>query len=304
MRPDPGELAHRHVPGAGTPQIRRLRDGLVNHTYRVQRDGQTFALRLSGNRTLATHGEWECRVLLIAAGAGLAPPVVYCDPAAGILVSQWVEGRSWTSQDTAGAGIDRMAALMRRIHALMPPQPPRSVTIAGWVDYYAGLLKGGSAPASARARSLRPAADERLHALTGLAARQVLCHGDLHPLNLIQTDRSLAVLDWEYSHVTDPYWDLAAWSSANDWGAEARWELMRAYGGADPTREECQRFDLVAWLYDYVCVAWSAQYAAGPGRRAAAHVAARAKRLAARLDEYPVVAAAKFRHTSRPDELP
>ncbi len=296
------------MPGVGALQIRRLRGGVVNHTYQVLRDGHAYALRLSGPATQwATDPEWECRVLALAADAGLAPPVHDCDPGAGVLVSAWVEGRAFAPGGAAD-GIARMAALMTRVHSLRPPQPPRAVAPSGWVAYYDALLEGmtGSAGAAAgEMRRLRAAAAERLRALSGLpAVQRVLCHGDLHPLNLLETDHGLVVLDWEYSHVTHPYWDLAAWSSANDWGAEPRWALLRAYGGADPPPRDCLRFDLLAWIYDYVCLAWSALYALGPvdggssDAEAAAWVAARAQRLAERLDEYPVVAAGELRHTT------
>jgi thiamine kinase-like enzyme len=307
--PDPSEAARRYVPGLGEPQIRRLCGGGLNHTYRVVRDERSYAMRLSGRSARwETHPHWECRVLALAADAGLAPPVHDCDPAAGVLVSGWVEGRAVTQEDAAAAGTARMAALMRRIHALKPPQPPRAVSPAGWVAYYAALLDGvpgATAAAATHARRLHPAAAERLRGLAELpVVPDVLCHGDLHPLNVLETDRGVVVLDWEYSHVTHPYWDLAAWSSANDWGAEPRWALLRAYGGADPTPQDCLRFDLLAWIYDYVCLAWSALYALGPAdggssdAQAAAWVAARAQRLAERLDEYPVVAGGELRHTT------
>jgi thiamine kinase-like enzyme len=313
--PDPSEAAHRYVPGVGAPLIRRSRGGGLNHTYRVVRDERAYAMRLSGRSARwATHPHWECRVLALAADAGLAPAVHDCDPAAGVLVSSWVEGRVLTPADAAADGVARMAALMRRIHALKPPQPPRAVSPAGWVAYYGALLEGAAASASAavpasaavaETRRLQSAAAERLRGLAELPAEPpVLCHGDLHPLNMLETDRGVVLLDWEYSHVTHPYWDLAAWSSANDWGAEPRWALLRAYGGADPPPRDCLRFDLLAWIYDYVCLAWSALYALGPvdggssDAEAAAWVAARAQRLAERLDEYPVVAAGELRHTT------
>ncbi len=44
----------------------------------------------------------------------------------------------------------------------------------------------------------------------------VVCHSDLHPMNLICGAESLILLDWEYAHVADPLWDLAGWSANND----------------------------------------------------------------------------------------
>ena len=75
----------RHVPGEGTPEIERLGAGLVNETYRVLRDGRSYALRTSAANPydLGVDREWEARVLEIAVAADLAPAVVYCDPQRG-----------------------------------------------------------------------------------------------------------------------------------------------------------------------------------------------------------------------------
>jgi thiamine kinase-like enzyme len=308
MRPDPAQLAARVLPGGGPVELRRLRSGLVNETYRVRRDGKSYALRLPsvGLQPVADR-VWECRVLENAARAGLAPPVRHCEPGAGVLVSDWVAGRSPDPHDIQVA---RIAGLMQRVHALEIPQPARAVTPAEWVALYGAQLDAhGADDAAAAALRLRRAADHRLGILAQQPApRPVLCHGDVHRFNLVDTGQSWLLLDWEYSHVTDPYWDLASVSSAADWEAGMRLELLRAYDGCEPAPADCLRFDLLAWLYDYVCLAWSGLYprlaagtGAGSGGRGAAAVAARARLLAARLDAYPVVARANLRHTTRPD---
>ena len=74
------ELALRFVPGSGEAHLQPLRAGLVNRSYRVVRDARSFVLRLE--RAAAAPGvdrAWECRVLRLAAAAGLAPaPVSRC----------------------------------------------------------------------------------------------------------------------------------------------------------------------------------------------------------------------------------
>lgn len=303
MGPDPAELAARHVPGVGAPELERLRNGLVNETYRVRRDGKSYALRVPSERGQpGADRSWECRVVTAAAGAGLAPPVHFCEPAAGVLVSGWIDGRTPGPHDLEGPGLARVAGLIRRVHALDLPLPVRAVTPSEWVELYTAQLRqqreddeaAGPAGTGAAARRLRRAADDRLNLLARQPSPQTaLCHGDVHRLNLVDTGVSLLLLDWEYSHVTDPYWDLASLCSSADFGVARRLELLRAYGGCDPTPMQCLRFDLLAWLYDYVCLAWSGL--AGSGAEAG-----RARFLADRLDAYPVVARADLRHTTRP----
>ena len=286
MRPHELELlAQRHVPGEGELHVQLLGSGLANETYRVLRGGSVYALRVAANpRSLGVDRQWEARVLENAAAAALAPPLVYSDPILGILISRWVEGRQWNAEDVRRpVNVVRMADLIRRVHTLALPVPARVMSPAGWIDYYA---EG----ASHIAAGLRGAAGEQLAELAALpCADPVMCHSDLHTLNLIDSGRSLILLDWEYAHAADPMWDLAAWSANNDLEPEPQRDLLAAYMGRPPTQGEQQRLRRLGWLYDYVCLLWSQLYLnlrsdARQDGAAREGVAARARLLAARLD--------------------
>ena len=296
-------VVSRHVPGDGTPDIHRLTGGPVNDTYRVLRGGNAYALRVAaaGPSTVAFDRVWEAQVLEHAAAADLAPVPEYCDPQRGILIARWVDGRSWSPADVRRqSNVSRMAELLRRIHALPMPAPARVMSPATWIDYYSAALRrsvprepsvgtaaaGPAAPSPAEA--LRAAASARLAALAVLPRIDpVLCHSDLHTLNLLDRGRSLVLLDWEYAHAADPLWDLAGWSANNDLDDDLKQELLTRYAGRRPTRNEHLRLDLLSWLYDYVCLLWSEVYLHLHRDDPQGGMGARAELLAARLDSSP-----------------
>lgn len=251
-------LAARHVPGTGPPDIQRLGSGLVNETYRVLRDGKAYALRVvaANPYDLGVDREWEVRVLRQAAAAQLAPVVEYFDPRGGILITRWEDGRSWSpAQVRLPTNISRMAELARRIHALPLPTPARRMSPATWIDYY-GVGAGEGAAAA-----FRQAAALQLSALGQVpTAIPVLCHSDLHSLNVIDRGASMILLDWEYAHASDPLWDLASWSASNDLEESLQHTLLKAYLGRMPNGSEYLRLRLLGWLYDYVCLLWSELY--------------------------------------------
>jgi len=317
MPPDnPRGVAALHVPGRGDLEIHRLGAGLVNETYRVLRDGNAYAMRLAMSNLddLGLDRAWEARVLEGAVAADLAPALEYCHPQRGILIVRWVDGRFWTPADAREPkNISRMAAFMRRIHALQMPAPVRAMSPSKWIGYYGAALSRGrgqgdvSAETSVRqadtqgdagtggARYFAAAAARRLAALAALpGVDPVLCHSDLHTLNLIDRGGSLILLDWEYAHASDPLWDLAGWGANNDFEDPIRHELLGSYLGRPPSGGECLRLQLLSWLYDYVCLLWSELYlnlqraaradVAVQGDAAMDGVSARARELAARLD--------------------
>ena len=254
--------ALRWVPGNGPVDVRPLTAGLVNDSWQVARDGRLYSLRMSQSigAELGVDRDWECRVLAQASAAGLAPAVVRCEPGGNLLIAEWVNGRPWTAEEAqALPNIQSMARLLHRVHALPIPQPARVMSPRSWIEHYAAAASHGET-AGRRSRDLHFAADSRLDRWSALpAADPVLCHGDLHRLNLMVADR-LMLLDWEYAHVTDPFWDLAGWISNNDWTEETASVLLAIYLGHIAGPAELERMRLLAWLYDYVCLVWSELY--------------------------------------------
>jgi aminoglycoside phosphotransferase (APT) family kinase protein len=292
MQPDELErVAARHVPGTGNLDIQLSGKGLINETYRVLRDGGAYALRVPAANPidLGVDRAWEARVLECACRADLAPALEYCDPQRGILIVQWLDGRSWSPADVRReSNLARMAQLVRRVHALPMPTPARLMSPSTWIDHYSVAQPRATADLPLMA-ALRQASAQRLAALAALPrVEPVVCHSDLHTLNLIDRGPALVLLDWEYAHVSDPLWDLAGWSANNDLEDEFKHELLKRYMGRTPARDEYLRLQLLCWLYDYVCLLWSELYLnphrdVRPAGAVRDGVSARAKLLAARL---------------------
>ncbi len=250
------------VPGSGAIEIHPLAKGLTGETYRLVRDGTAYTFKAAGPHAaeFALDMAWEERLLEHAGGLSLSPALVYCDATRGFMVSRWVEGCPWSPEEaTSSVNIIKMAALLRRVHALQIPQPPRSMNPLSWVQVYGAALsrRGGAALDT----TLRAAAESRFDEFNRLpAAAGAVCHSDLHGLNLLSRDGSLVLLDWEYAHVSDPFWDLAGWAANNDFEAPAQGALLTHYLGGIPAPSDWRRLRLLMGLYDYVCLLWSALY--------------------------------------------
>ena len=282
-RPEIDALCAEIVPGTGGVHMQRLSAGLVHESYRVTRDGHEYSLRLpiADAGAIALDRAWEAQLLELAAQARLAPTVRYQDAARGILLSDWLAGQTWDAgQVESHAGLARIALLLRAVHALPIPLPAHAMSPVDWVRHY----DSSSAVAAPKHRSM---AADRLQQWAALpAAAPVVCHGDLHALNLVQSGDSLRLLDWEYAHVSEAFWDLAGWCANGDLDDGARRRLLECYLARPATAQQWRRLELSSWLYDYICLQWSALYLSHgrqPAPSSAASIAARAALLDARL---------------------
>ena len=277
------ELCRAVLPGTGGLAIEPLGQGLISETYRVRRQGLAYTLKAAApiRPQFGLSFAWEVRLLELATASGLAPPLVYHD-AERVLISRWVKGEVWSPQEAALPDyVGKMARLLRRVHALPIPSPASRMGPRLWIESYSAMLLRDTQcqldPALTEAAAVYLRELEELPRAAG-----VVCHSDLHALNVLRCDQGLILLDWEYAHVSDPLWDLAGWCANNDFESATQRELLGEYLGTLPCSDEWARFRLLMWLYDYVCLLWGELYVS-LRRDASKGISRRATKLDARL---------------------
>jgi thiamine kinase-like enzyme len=252
---------------------------LSNFAWHVAVPGQDRFVRYAraGNERLGADLHAEGEILRVVADAGLAPPVVRCDPSARLLVTQWIAS---AAEEPSAEGRDRMirsvAATLRRLHGLAPPPRVRAVDFAVQARQLEAAL-----PAQFTQPALAECAAQVLSKL-GPGRAPALCHHDIHAQNLV-TDPAgrLWLVDWEYAGLGDPVFDLASCASQLELSAASTVLLCDEYirnGGI----VELGRLDLARWAFDYVQWLWyrglAASAAPGPDAFEAVHRAERIER--------------------------
>jgi thiamine kinase-like enzyme len=279
-----------------------VRGGLSNYAWKAVHGGRSWFVRLGGpqSATLGVERRSECALLGLVSTAGLAPPLVACDPTNGLLVTHFIPGETWRREDARMArNIERVAERLRMLHGLVVPAD------VGFVDFAARarsletqLRATGPAPASSPfasagvAELIRVARAREAEILSNAASAfdllgsrrpapaPVPCHNDLHHLNLLDDGDRLWIVDWEYGGAGDPLFDLASLACQHEYTASERTFLLDAYGRGEGTEAAmleaaCTAFDCVQWLWYLV---W-----AGRNPAAGYECAVRATALAGRL---------------------
>lgn len=209
-----------------------LPGGITNYNYLVHDGGRRYVARLCLERPLLgidRRNEIVCQ--RAAAGAGIAPEVVYHDN--GILVSQHVPGQTLTAADVREpALLSRLAALLRQLHGSWD-------ALTGEMLYFSAFQAVRTYARTARRLNAHLPADldlllEDARWLARLLGPfvPVLCHNDLLPGNIIAEPERVWLVDWEYAGIGHPLFDLANLSANCGFSEEHDERLLVAYRGA------------------------------------------------------------------------
>lgn len=207
--------------------IKRL-SGLTNRTFEVTAGEVTVVVRLPGlgtdayiDRRAELHNARIMSVLGIGATTQHA--------AGGALVTTFLAGRVLSPEILREEPdvLERVARLLRRVHDSTQP--------------FASVFDPATVIASHRASlaDVPAGTDDLIDQFGQLAApaRLVPCHHDPWPENFVDTATGLRLLDWEYSAMGDPAWDLAEVmvEAALDPAAINQFLACYSGGAVDPT---------------------------------------------------------------------
>lgn len=229
--------------------VEELKGGLTNRTFYVRQDDRQCVLRIDSEASSLFEFDraGELVALESASRAGIAPAVIFADPEAGILVTEFVEGRVWDEPDLESSeNLEALGSLLREVHAL--PETGHRLDMSQVARLYESNLQ--------KRQGLHAFATRCVEIIDSIpaSAQSTCCHNDIVAANVIAGDR-LRLIDWEFSCDNDPLFDLASAIGFHNLDSERAAILLSAYlGGSDPAlseqlEEQIRVFDAIQWLW-------------------------------------------------------
>jgi thiamine kinase-like enzyme len=232
------EEAIAHIPAwkdAQDLKVSLLSGGITNHNYRVDVGGESFVLRMPGEKTklLGINREYECRTQTIAAEQGIAPEVIYFQEPEGYLVTRFITGRPVPPKELRQPeNLQRLAKILHKIHTM--PEIPGVFNAFQVVRDYADIAREYHVEFPENFDWLLQEMNAAETALNSQPLIPQPCHNDLLNGNFLLT-QWLYLLDWEYAGMGDIFFDLANFSNNQELSeAEDDWLLGFYFGKVTP----------------------------------------------------------------------
>jgi thiamine kinase len=244
--------ALQHIPNlVGAEVVALQSDGSSNRSYRVEYRGESFVLRLDKPETasLGLDRGNEKLISRVVADAGIAPATLCFKPEEGMSFRGFMSGRSWNASDMENPeSLARLAIVLQKLHRL-EPVGARFEPLAAARRYADQLDSQESYSIVGELKGLA----EKIAASSPL---QAICHNDLVCQNIFEGDR-LMLIDWEYTGVGDPFFDLAVVVKHHELAQDLTIGFLGSYLQHPPTPHDLEHLDLQCQFYAGLLQLWN-----------------------------------------------
>ncbi|MDF3000055.1 MAG: choline kinase [Bacillota bacterium] len=237
----------------------RFAGGLTNYNYIMEIQGKEYVVRLPGGMTNQMIDRKIEKVNnTIACDLGLNSECYYFDDISGIKISVYIKNsRNIAQADPCDSvNITAVSDLMKRVHKSSKPFPNRFDWEAE-LNKYEQIVREQKGDFFFDYFTLK----NQLKDFVGknIARTQfVPCHNDTVPENfVIAQDGRTYLIDWEYSGMNDPSWDVAAYILESRLTEDAIQYLLQEYYGEQPSEEELLKIKAYMAVQDLLWTVWA-----------------------------------------------
>lgn len=197
--------------------------GMTNKNYKAFVDNKAYIIRIPGAGTSSMiNRKDEMRNSKLAAKKGIDAKILFFDEESGVKIAELIEGAETLNQATAKKkeNMELVVGALRTLHNSELPMENRFDVFEKIEDYenivkkVNGTLFEDYDETKERVLKLEKTLEEY-----GMEIKP--CHNDTVPENFVKDiNERMFLIDWEYSGLNDPMWDLAAHSIECDFSED------------------------------------------------------------------------------------
>lgn len=239
-------------------RIERL-GGLTNLVHRVVTPTADIVVRIPGEGT----DEYIDRAVeatnaSAAFEAGVSPRVIWADPDSGIMVTEHVPGITTMTPElfkSRAGSPGRAGEVLARLHHSGVAFDFR-FELFSMIESYLEVLSTKDVQLPEGYHDIVKAAEPVRQAINEHPVPLVPCHCDPLCENFLDDGEKMWIVDWEYSGMNDPLWDVGDVSVEALMDEKQEAELLRGYFGREPTAAEKGRVVIYKAMCDLLWTLW------------------------------------------------
>ncbi len=229
--------------------------GMTNQNYLAKTTNKQYIVKFFGKGTeKLINRQDEKYNLELLKDLGLDVKNYLFDIEAGIKVNEYIESAITFDVTTIKTKFDKIAPILQTIHASGKELRGEFAPFEE-IKKYESLIEDSIPYANYEA--VRKAVFSLEKRLADLGVDRKSCHIDLVPENFIESPQGrLYLIDWEYSSMNDPMWDLAALFLESEFTPQEE-EAFLSYYESDQTPVSREKIAIYKILQDAIWSLWT-----------------------------------------------
>lgn len=229
--------------------------GMTNQNYLVQTSSNQYIVKFFGKGTekLIDRQNEKFNIELLK-DLKLDVENYLFDIEAGIKVNQYIENAETLNLNTIKTKFEKIAPILQTIHA-SGKQLKGEFAPFDEIKKYESLIQGEIYYPNYEA--VRKSVFSLKEELEQIGIEKKSCHIDLVPENFIEgPDGHLYLIDWEYSSMNDPMWDLAALFLESEFTTDEE-DSFLSYYESEQTPVSREKIRIYKILQDIIWSLWT-----------------------------------------------
>ncbi len=236
--------------------------GMTNTNYLVVTETMKVVLRLPGMATehLINHS-YEKNNSKLAATIGINTETIYFDSTTGIKITTYIPNAETLSPSIVRKqdNIEKISFCFRRLHQSNVKFANEFNVFSEYKRYKDILLDLGNAYCSLpHYKAILDYFHEAQKILQKLDQDRCPCHNDLVAANIVKSGDRIYLIDWEYSGMNDPMWDLASHFLECQFTPEEEKIFLTFYFAGNIPDRSRQKILLFKFTQDVLWTFWTA----------------------------------------------
>jgi thiamine kinase-like enzyme/choline kinase/predicted transcriptional regulator len=234
--------------------------GMTNKNYKVSIKNKNYVLRVPGAGTEEMISRPDEKInASLAHELGLDTKVLYFDEKTGIKIAEFIEEAETLNGMTAKRedNMKLTTDILKKLHCSDIALSSR-FDVFEKIEHYEKLLKAANGKNFSDYDVIKNKVMGLKDLLQQLDMQLLPCHNDTVPENFIKGKSGrIYLIDWEYSGMNDPMWDLAAHSLECSFSEDDEELFLRLYFGNMPEEKYIKRILIHKICQDFLWSIWT-----------------------------------------------
>ena len=231
--------------------------GMTNKNYLITIEGKKYVLRNPGVGTKEMiNRNNESKNAKIISDLNLDSKLIYLNKETGIKISEYIENAETLVPKTVRDNFEKVANILRKLHN-------SNIVFDNIFDSFSEMEKYEKLSIKENGKfydnyeNAKKDIFKLKEKLDNLYIELKPCHNDTVPENFIKSGEDIYLIDWEYSGINDPMWDLAAHSLESGFSKNEEKEFLSFYFPNGITKEELLRIQIHKICQDFLWSIWT-----------------------------------------------